>query len=48
MYNYLISSKNDFPEPEQLVKEFEKHGFKCIKICNYLFGTISAQIMQKQ
>ena len=46
-YKYLIQSKNEFPEPEELIKEFEQHGFKCIKICNYMFGTISAQILMK-
>lgn len=47
-YEYLLKSKDDFPEPNELIKEFEQHGLKCIKICNYMFGTISAQILMKK
>ena len=46
-YKYLINSKNNFPEPEELIKEFESSGFKHLKTKNYIFGIISAQIMQK-
>lgn len=46
-YEYMLASKNTFSEPDELIKEFEHHGFKCIKICNYLFGTISAQVFIK-
>lgn len=46
-YHYLLNSKETFPEPNELIKEFEQQGFKLVKKCNYLFGTISAQIMQK-
>lgn len=46
-YKYLLDSKKDFPEPEKLVKEFEQAGLKHIKTMNYLFGVISAQIMEK-
>lgn len=46
-YSYLLASKQEFPEPEKLIEEFEQHNFKCIQKCDYLFGTISAQILQK-
>lgn len=46
-YKYLLDSKNNFPEPNNMVKEFEQNGFECIKVCNYLFGTISTQILKK-
>lgn len=46
-YKYLINSKNKFPEPDELIQEFENAGFKYVKKCDYLFGTISAQIMTK-
>ena len=46
-YSYLLISKETFPEPDELIKEFESHGFKLVKKCNYLFGAISSQIMQK-
>lgn len=46
-YKYLIESKSEFPEPDSLIQEFEKAGLKYIKKCDYLFGVISAQIMQK-
>lgn len=46
-YKYLIESKNQFPAPDNLIQEFEECGFKYVKRCDYLFGVISAQIMQK-
>lgn len=46
-YSYLLSSKETFPEPDELIKEFEIQGFKLVKKCDFLFGAISAQIMQK-
>lgn len=46
-YAYLLSSKEDFPEPEELINEFHNAGFIYVKQCDYLFGTISAQIMEK-
>lgn len=46
-YKYLINSKTEFPEPDNLIQEFEQFGFKYVKKCDYLFGIISAQIMQK-
>ncbi|MBR2068393.1 MAG: ubiquinone/menaquinone biosynthesis methyltransferase [Candidatus Gastranaerophilales bacterium] len=46
-YEYLIKSKNDFLQPDDLVEEFKNAGFKllCKKYC--LFKTISFQIMEK-
>ena len=46
-YAYLLKTKKEFPEPDDLVKQFEQHGFRCIEIRKYLFGTISAQIVEK-
>ena len=46
-YTYLLQSKDSYPEPPELIKEFEKHGLRCIKKRDYLFGAISVQIMQK-
>lgn len=46
-YKYLISSKNEFPEPDKLIQEFEHAGFKYYKKFDYFFGIISAQIMTK-
>ena len=46
-YGYLLRTKKEFPEPDDLVKKFEQHGFKCEKVRNYIFGTISAQIVEK-
>ena len=46
-YQYLVKSKENFPEPNKLIKEFEKAGFTLVKRKDYLFHSISAQIMQK-
>lgn len=46
-YKYLLASKDCFPQPDDLIKEFESFGFKFLKRQDYLFGTISAQIMCK-
>lgn len=46
-YKYLLSSKEEFPNSNELIKEFESHEFKLVKKCDYLFGTISCQIMEK-
>ncbi|MCM1339752.1 MAG: ubiquinone/menaquinone biosynthesis methyltransferase [Muribaculaceae bacterium] len=46
-YRYLLESKSEFPEPNELIREFEAHGFKYEKRLDYLFGAISAQIMRK-
>lgn len=46
-YKYLIQSKNEYPEPDELVKEFETYGFKLLKRQDFLFGAVSYQIMEK-
>lgn len=46
-YNYLLQSKKEFPEPEELIRIFESNGFKLKCRKDFLFGVISAQIMQK-
>lgn len=46
-YNYLIQSKQNFPPPKDLIKDFERKGFKFVKRKDYIFGIISAQIFQK-
>ena len=46
-YKYLIKSKREFLTPDELIEDFEKKGFKLKKRQDYLFGVISAQIMQK-
>lgn len=46
-YKYLIQSRNEYPEPEKLIKEFENYGFKLIKRKDFFFGAISFQILQK-
>ena len=46
-YLYLIESKKEFPEPDELIKEFEKIGFRFVKRRDFMFGVISAQIYQK-
>lgn len=46
-YDYLTASKNDFPEPDELVKEFQTVGFEQVKRVDFLFGAISAQVFQK-
>lgn len=47
-YRYLIKSKQIFPEPQDLIKDFESKGFKLKKREDYLFGVISSQIMVKE
>lgn len=46
-YRYLLSSKEEFPEPDKLIREFEDAGFKFHKRKDYLFGSISMQIVEK-
>jgi len=46
-YEYLIKSKNIFPEPDKLIKEFEQNGFSLVKQRNWFLGAISAQVMRK-
>ena len=46
-YLYLLKSKNEYPEPDELIKEFETQGFKLLKRQDFLFGAVSFQIMEK-
>ena len=46
-YSYLIKSRQIFPIPAELIKDFESKGFKLYKRKDYLFGVISSQIMIK-
>ena len=46
-YKYLIDSKNEFPEPIALIKEFEIAGFKLKQRKDFLFGIISVQVFVK-
>ncbi len=46
-YSYLIKSRQIFPKPAELIKDFESKGFKLYKREDYLFGVISSQIMVK-
>lgn len=43
-YKYLVRSKQDFPAPDELIKEFE--NFKLKKRCDFLFKSISCQILE--
>ncbi len=43
-YEYLINSKNEFPEPDLLIKEFEAENFKLRKQKDYLLSIVSAQV----
>lgn len=46
-YNYLIESKKSFLSPKDLIKDFELKGFILYKRIDFMFKTISCQIMQK-
>jgi len=46
-YRYLINSKNEYPTPKELIKEFEDEGFKLTKQKTFLFGILSCQIFTK-
>lgn len=46
-YRYLLDSKEEFPEPAGLIREFKAEGFRYKKRRDYLFGVISLQIMEK-
>lgn len=46
-YNYLIRSKSQFPEPDELLKEFDYFNLKLVKRKDFLFGIISMQIYKK-
>ena len=46
-YEYLIKSKNKFPPPEILSKEFLQQGFSSVEIYYYMFGVIGVIIAEK-
>ena len=46
-YSYLIKSKQEFPTPKDLIKDFESKGFKLVKRKDFLCGIISAQVLEK-
>lgn len=46
-YQYLIKSKKVFPEPDELIADFEKIGFRFDMRKDYVLGAISIQIMKK-
>ena len=46
-YSYLIESKKQFPEPNDLIKDFKNKGFKLKGKTDYLFGVISTQTLVK-
>ncbi len=46
-YSYLIKSKQEFPSPEDVIRDFESKGFKLVKRKDFLCGVISAQVLAK-
>lgn len=46
-YSYLIKSKQEFPPPDDLIKDFESKGFKFVQRKDFLCGVISTQILVK-
>lgn len=46
-YEYLIKSKDEFPQVKELIRMFTSYGFKPLKEKNYLLKIISAQILTK-
>lgn len=46
-YSYLIKSKQEFPTPKDLIKDFKSKGFKLVKRKDFLCGVISAQVLEK-
>ena len=46
-YKYLVESKQNFPEPKELIKEIEKQGFKIKTYKFFIFNAISCQIFTK-
>lgn len=46
-YKYLINSKQEFPSPSDLIKDFESKGFKLKQRKDFLCGVISAQLLVK-
>ena len=46
-YEYLVKSKQTFPQPAELMKEFEMIGFDLYSRKDFLFKSISAQVFEK-
>lgn len=46
-YEYLLNSKEEFPDSDELINMFKSQGFKYIKTKRYLWGIISAQYLKK-
>lgn len=46
-YFYLIKSKNEFLEPDEIIQIFENSGFRKVIKKELLFGIISYQVLRK-
>lgn len=46
-YLYLVKSKNQFLEPDELIELFKSKGFKYLSKKDFIFNSLSAQVMQK-
>lgn len=46
-YKYLIASKNDYLEPDDLIIELKQCGFRNCKVKYYMFGAICATSAEK-
>ena len=46
-YKYLVNSKQTFPIPNELIKEFEKQGFLFETRRDFLMKSISSQVFFK-
>lgn len=46
-YAYLIRSKQEFPTPDDLIKDFESKGLKFVCRKDFLLSVISAQVLCK-
>lgn len=45
-YQYLLKSKQQFPQPEKLIEELDQSGFKLKQRKDFLLGVISMQIFR--
>lgn len=46
-YSHLINSKKNFLEPDELIEVFKSKGFEFLQKKDFIFKSISMQIMQK-
>lgn len=46
-YDYLIDSKENFYNPNELINLFDNNGFRLLKRKDFIFHSISAQIYKK-